>query len=78
MRSSGFIFRDPLTAEQIEAEFGPDFDAEDFQVIRFTPADSVLTGIEAHTDIHVTDNVIAEVGAGFILLSAWRRVVIQD
>jgi hypothetical protein len=27
-----FIFRDPLTAEQIEAEFGRDFDAEDFQV----------------------------------------------
>ena len=61
-----FIFRDPLTAEQIEAEFGPDFDAEDFQVIRFTPADSVLTGMEAHTDIHVTGNVIAEVGADYV------------
>ena len=61
-----FIFRDPLTTEQIEAEFGPDFDAEDFQVIRFTPADSVLTGMEAHTDIHVTGNVIAEVGADYV------------
>ena len=63
---SGFIFRDPLTPEQTEAEFGPEFDPEDFQVIRFTPADSVLTGIEAHTDVHVTDNVIAEVGADYV------------
>ena len=61
-----FIFRDPLTAEQIEAEFGPDFDAEEFQVVRFTPADSVLTGLEAHTDIHVTGNVIAEIGADYV------------
>jgi iron complex outermembrane recepter protein len=62
----GFIFRDPLTPEQIESEYGPDFDSEEFQVIRFTPADSVLTGIEAHTDVHVTDEVIAEVGADYV------------
>lgn len=63
---SGFIFRDPLTPEQAAAEFGPDFDPEDFLVIRFTPADSVLTGIEAHTDVHVTDEVIAEFGADYV------------
>ncbi len=62
----GFIFRDPLTAGQIEAEFGPDFDAEEFQVIRYTPAASVLTGIEAHTDVHVTQQLIAEVGADYV------------
>lgn len=63
---SGFIFRDPLTPEQTEAEFGPEFDPEDFQVIRFTPADSVLTGLEAHTDLHVTRDVIAEIGADYV------------
>jgi iron complex outermembrane receptor protein len=62
----GFIFRNPLTDEQVEEIFGPDFDSEDFPVVRFEAADSVLTGFEAHTDVRVTDNVIAEVGLDYV------------
>jgi len=62
----GFIFRNPLSPEQVEAEFGPDFDSEGFPVVRFEAADSVLTGFEAHSDVHVTDTVIAEVGFDYV------------
>ena len=62
----GFIFRDPLTAAQLEAGYGAGLDAEGYQVIRFTPADSVLTGIEAHTDVHLTQHVVAEIGLDYV------------
>lgn len=62
---SDFIFRNPLTDEQIEAEY-PDIDTDEFPVVRFEAADSVLTGIEAHTDIHLTELFIAEVGLDYV------------
>jgi iron complex outermembrane receptor protein len=40
--------------------------ADEFQVIRFEAADAVLTGIEAHTDVHLTESVIAEVGLDYV------------
>jgi iron complex outermembrane recepter protein len=61
-----FIFRNSLTDEQIEDLFGPDFDPEGFAVVRFEAADAVLTGFEAHTDVRVTDELIAEVGLDYV------------
>jgi iron complex outermembrane receptor protein len=46
-----FIFRDPTGEEE-----------EDFPVIRFTGADSLLQGVEAHTDVELTPSLHAEVG----------------
>lgn len=46
-----FIFRDPTGESE-----------EDFPVVRFTGADSVLQGIEAHTDFEISPSWIAEVG----------------
>ena len=46
-----FIFRNPTG----EVE-------EDFPVIQFTGADSLLQGVEAHTDIEISPSWIAEVG----------------
>ena len=46
-----FIFRNPTG----EVE-------EDFPVIRFTGADSVLQGVEAHSDIEISSAWVAEVG----------------
>jgi iron complex outermembrane receptor protein len=63
---SDFIFGNPLTDEQIEAEYGDEVDADEFQVIRFEAADAVLTGVEAHTDVHLTESVIAEVGLDYV------------
>lgn len=50
-----FIFRNPTG----EVE-------EDFPVIRFTGEDSVLQGIEAHTDIEISSSWIAEVGLDLV------------
>jgi iron complex outermembrane receptor protein len=61
-----FIFRNPLTPAQIVATYGPEFDAEDFQVVQFAAADSVLTGIEAHADVHVTEQVTLEGGIDYV------------
>ena len=61
-----FIFRAPLMAAQTDAAYGSDFDAEGYQVIRFTPADSVLTGVETHTDVHITQDLVAEVGLDYV------------
>ena len=63
---SDFIFRNPLTEEQIDAEYGDEVDAGEFQVVRFEAADAVLTGIEAHTDLHVTESMIVEVGLDYV------------
>ena len=63
---SDFIFRNPLTAEEIEAEYGDAVQSDEFPVVRFEAADSVLTGVEAHTDFHVTESLIAEVGLDYV------------
>jgi iron complex outermembrane receptor protein len=74
-RINDFIFRNPLTAEEFEEreeEFDDRFGVVDepgeshahedeFQYIEFVGADSNLFGIEAHADINITENLIAEV-----------------
>jgi iron complex outermembrane receptor protein len=61
-----FIFRNPLTAVQLHAEYGEDVEPGEFPVVRFEAADSVLTGVEAHTDFHVTDSLIVEGGLDYV------------
>jgi iron complex outermembrane receptor protein len=60
-----YIFRNPLTPEEIEAEYGPDLGAE-FPVIRFTPTDAVLTGMELHSDVRVMNGLTAEGGLDLV------------
>jgi iron complex outermembrane receptor protein len=74
-RINDFIFRRPLTDEEFEEreeEFDERFGVVDepgeahehedeFQFIEFVGADSNLYGIEAHADINVTENLIAEI-----------------
>ena len=61
-----FIFRNPLTDAEVEERFGPDFDSDGFPVVEFQATDAVLSGFEAHTDIHLTSTVIAEAGMDYV------------
>ena len=62
----GFIFRNQLTAAQFVAQYGTGVDVGELQVVRFEAADAVLTGVEAHSDFHVTESVIAEAGLDYV------------
>jgi iron complex outermembrane recepter protein len=68
-----FIFRNPLTEEEFEAreeEFHDRFGVEEeeegeghsdeFPFVEFVAADSRLYGFEAHVDVNLTSNLIAE------------------
>jgi iron complex outermembrane recepter protein len=74
-----YIFRNPLTVEEFdnrlplyEARFPNreiEFDAEEmeeFQLIEFVSADSVLQGIEAHSDVQIGGGVAIELGADYV------------
>ncbi len=77
-----YIFRNPIDAEEFETREeeledrfrGREIDheahghaaGEGLQFIEFTSADSVLQGFEAHTDVHVAEGVIAEVGVDYV------------
>jgi iron complex outermembrane recepter protein len=61
---SDFIFRQPLTDEQIEEQF-PGLESE-FQVIQFQAVDSRLQGIEAHTDVQIATGLFAELGFDYV------------
>jgi iron complex outermembrane receptor protein len=60
-----YIFRNPLTEEEFAEQF-PDADSEDFPVIQYIAADSLLQGIEAHADIEVGPGIIAELGVDLV------------
>jgi iron complex outermembrane recepter protein len=74
---SNYIFRNPISQAEfaarvadIEGRF-PDREIEDgfdteLQRIEFTARDSVLQGIEAHTDITVVPQLVAEVGVDYV------------
>jgi len=61
-----FIFRNPLMPSQIVAEYGSDFDAEGYPVVQFASADSVLTGVEAHADVRLTERFTLEGGLDYV------------
>jgi iron complex outermembrane receptor protein len=74
-----YLFRAPLTEEEFEArlpEFaarfpsrdieGPSTDGEEFPIVEYIAADSVLQGIEAHSDVQVTPQVAVELGLDYV------------
>lgn len=73
---SNYLFRRPLTAEEFEArapEFAERFPARDitveeseFPIVEYVAEDSILQGIEAHSDFQVTSRLAAEVGVDYI------------
>ena len=72
---SDFIFRNPLSEEEVlrrTPEFNERFgttgpiDPEDFPVIEYVAADSVLQGVEAHLDAGLTDFLVIELGYDFV------------
>jgi iron complex outermembrane recepter protein len=77
---SDYVFRNPLTAEQFEArldEFAERFpgrgideeaggEESEFPVVEYVSANSVLQGIEAHSDFQMTSQLAAEVGFDYV------------
>lgn len=77
-----YIFATPLTEDEFEAreeEFEARFsgrpapgghghgdEAAEFPLIEYVGADSLLQGIEAHTDVQVTSRISAEVGLDYV------------
>jgi len=76
-----YIFRSPMTQDEFEAredEFagrfpGRDLDdggdgdeEEQLQFIEFLGADSVLQGVEAHTDVRLVEGLVAEGGVDYV------------
>ena len=74
-RISDFIFRRPIDDETLRArtrEFNARFgtsgeiDPEDFPVIEYVSADSVIQGIEAHADVEPLSGLLAEITYDFV------------
>ena len=75
---SGYLFRAPLTEEEFNArldEFAARFpsrdiegpvDPEGFPIIEYIAADSVLQGVEAHSDVQLTPQVTVELGLDYV------------
>ena len=61
-----YIFRTPISDEEFEERFGPIEEAGEFPVVEFRAADSLLQGIEAHTDIHLLRDLALELGADYV------------
>jgi|TARA_B100001964_G_scaffold205901_1_gene236630 iron complex outermembrane receptor protein len=61
-----FIVRRELTDEEFEDRFPDEENPEGFAVVEFVAADSLLRGIEAHTDVTVLPWLIAEVGFDWV------------
>jgi iron complex outermembrane receptor protein len=73
----GYLFRAPLTEDEFAArlpEFAARFpsrdvtdaSADEFPIVEYVAADSVLDGIEAHSDIQITSQIAAEVGLDYV------------
>ena len=77
-----YIFRNPISFDEFEARLGeleerfPDRDLEggsstELQRIEYVARDSVLQGIEAHTDVTILPQLIGEVGIDYV--RGWLR-----
>ena len=55
-----FVFRLPISEEEFEERYGEPEGESEFPYVVFTGADSVLQGVEAHTDIEVAPGLTAE------------------
>jgi len=75
---NGYLFRAPLTEEEFNAriaEFAARFPSRDitspggeseFPIVEYLAADSVLDGVEAHSDVQVTPQIAVELGLDFV------------
>lgn len=63
---SDFIFRRPMSEAEFDSRFGHEDGHGEFPFIEYVAADSVLQGIEAHTDIDLTSKVIGEVSFDYV------------
>jgi iron complex outermembrane receptor protein len=77
---NGYLFRAPLEQADLEArlpEFAtrfpsrdiepPDADSDEaFPLVEYVAADSLLQGVEAHSDIQVTSQLAVEVGVDYV------------
>jgi len=75
---NGYLFRAPLTEEEFNAriaEFAARFPSRDitspgaeseFPIVEYVAADSVLDGVEAHSDVQVTPQIAVELGLDFV------------
>jgi iron complex outermembrane receptor protein len=74
-----YVFTAPVTEEEFEARQGefaerfPDrgigeeeVEPSEFPIIEYVGADSILQGIEAHSDFQVTPRLVAEVGLDYV------------
>jgi iron complex outermembrane receptor protein len=61
-----YIFRNPISEEEFDGRFGHDSEGahghDEFPIVEFVAADSLLEGVEAHTDIQLTSWLIGEIG----------------
>jgi iron complex outermembrane receptor protein len=73
---NGYVFTAPLSQEEFEARV-PEFQARyperdieggesEFPIIEYVGADSLLQGIEAHTDVAVTPSIWVELGLDYV------------
>jgi iron complex outermembrane recepter protein len=74
---NGYLFRAPLTEEEFNArldEFAARFPSrdirapagEDFPIVEYVAADSVLQGVEAHSDVQLTSQIAVELGLDYV------------
>jgi iron complex outermembrane receptor protein len=75
---NGYLFRAPLTEEEFNArieEFAARFPSRDitplegeseFPIVEYAAADSVLDGVEAHSDVQVTPQIAVELGFDYV------------
>ncbi len=75
---NGYLFRAPLTEEEFNArigEFATRFPSRDitasegeseFPIVEYVAADSVLDGVEAHSDVQVTPQIAVELGLDYV------------
>ena len=65
-----YIFRNPISAAEFDERFGHDLEGgeahDEFPVIEFTAADSLLQGIEAHTDVELGGGLDLELGMDYV------------
>jgi iron complex outermembrane receptor protein len=70
-RIDDYIFRNPISDEEFEARFGEGQAHDEFPIVEFVAADSLLQGTEAHADVEIVGGFVVEVG--FDLVRGERR-----
>ena len=74
-RIDNYIFRNPISEEDFDERFGHGAEGseghDEFPIVEYVAADSLLQGVEAHADVQVSSRLIAE--AGFDLVRGELR-----